>query len=1074
MVKGLFGYALAGWTFALGAGVDSDRAVARLPDAGAVSTPVAFRGELRKQGPGTTTVARDDLCAVGVARLAVADGTLAVSTAEDTVSYLPPSQILDGAAIWLDAARSATILPAEGVAGSVGTWLDVRETGDGSVEHPYAYPRAVAFTNLAHSAVYAPEPEGWFPRYVPAADGACAYVDFGGYSSGRNVRFVSADGTGFAVNGVRQAFAVLGTQDGHYGFVFNPGSENAVFAPKDYKTLQKGTLPTAFLQPTGGWRTLASGLFRVDGEAVDPSATGPSGGYQLLDITPGNGGWHVEGLFSHGTIASEENGYRQGGGRLCEVILFAAPLAESNRVAVAAYLQRKWGTRGAVLSLATSGAGRVLKTGEGIWAPNVLNGSEGYGTPRVALAGGSFDGAQPIAFEVLAGTALEASATGVVSVAEAPAGRVVKTGTGTLAVGALAPDTSHLAVREGTLRFVQRASGVSAFPTNLVGAIEDPSFEAFADAGIEPDYDRNLSPDMPTHGWRSVRLEDSTEDGKVARWTDDSTAGYYRYNVQGQCYPDGIHCGVLHIRGGLETTVTLPADGVYRLSFWIAQRPGYVGHETHVLIDGEEVAQVQAREKAWQPCAFRLPWLAAGPHTLTLRSDANNSKDYRTANGGDSSVISGNTVALVDDFRMDWLEAGTAGVALANPSFESASYAFGRTYLENPATLGGWTCETADAADAVVVERIGSGRETALRPAEGCRHLVLRGTARIAQTVRVARAGAYRLSFAAASTAADARTTNTRAEIEVFWNGVSCGTVRTTDWMKRSSFTVEVATDGAAVELAFAGGGSLVALDDVRLEALDPAVVLDETFTREGTFSLADWTCVGEPSEIHDGAGVVEGQREDRIVGAWCDVDYDDRHCVGVRNRATLTRTVTFPEAGTYRLSVAAIDRFYRYNGRPEELNLFGGQEFRAWYARGGVTNEIGRFAPDTRERWVRHAFLFEVPEAGEGVIGFSGLKESAQKVAGSTRYFSCGGLLDGIVVEKVVREAVPTLSKKLEIDVDEGVVLALDYLGTNAVRAVRYAGRSHVGVLDAATCPFITGPGCLFTRPQGTLLLVR
>lgn len=1067
MAKEMIGCALAACALAAGAGV------ARLPDAGAASGPRTFTGELRKQGPGTTSVARDDLCAVGAARLVVADGTLAVAAADGAPPSLPAPAALDAAALWLEAARPATILPADGVAGTVGTWLDARETGDGSAANPYVRPRAVAFTNLAHSAVYAPEPEGWFPRYVPAADGACAYVDFGGYSSGRNVRFVSADGTGFAVNGVRQAFAVLGTQDGHYGFVFNPGSENAVFAPKDYKTLQKGTLPTAFLQPTGGWRTLASGLFRVDGEAVDPSATGPSGGYQLLDITPGNGGWHVEGLFSHGTIASEENGYRQGGGRLCEVILFAAPLAESNRVAVAAYLQRKWGTRGAVLSLATSGAGRVLKTGEGIWAPNVLNGSEGYGTPRVALAGGSFDGAQPIAFEVLAGTALEASATGVVSVAEAPAGRVVKTGTGTLAVGALAPDTSHLAVREGTLRFVQRAFGASAFPTNLVGAIEDPSFEAFADAGIKPDTDRSLKPDAPTHGWRSVRLEGSTEDGKVTRWTDDPAAHYY-YNVPGQRYPDGVYCGVLHIRGGLETALTLPADGVYRLSFWIAQRPGYVGHETHILIDGEEVAQVQTREKAWQPCAFRLPWLAAGVHTLTLRSDANNSKAYRDATGGDSTVIPGNTVALVDDFRVDWLEAGTADVTLANPSFESAPFAFGRTYLENPASLGGWACETAGAADAVVVERIGNGRETALRPAEGCRHLVLRGTARIAQTVRVARAGAYRLSFAAASTAADARTTNTRAEIEVFWNGVSCGTVRTTDWMKRSSFTVEVATDGAAVELAFAGGGSLVALDDVRLEALDPAVVLDETFTREGAFSMADWTCVGEPSEIHDGAGVVEGQREDRIVGAWCDVDYDDRHCVGVRNRATLARTVTFPEAGTYRLSVAAIDRFYRYNGRPEELNLFGGQEFRAWYARGGVTNEIGRFAPDTRERWVRHAFLFEVPEAGEGEIGFSGLKESAQKVAGSTRYFSCGGLLDGIVVEKVVREAVPTLPGKLEIDVDEGAALALDYLGTNEVRAVRYAGRSLVGVLDAAVCPFITGPGCLFTRPQGTLLLVR
>lgn len=1065
MAKEMIGCALAACALAAGAGV------ARLPDAGAASGPRTFTGELRKQGPGTTSVARDDLCAVGAARLVVADGTLAVAAADGAPPPLPAPAALDAAALWLDAARPATILPADGVAGTVGTWLDARETGDGSAANPYVRPRAVAFTNLAHSAAYAPDPEGWFPRYVPASGGACAYVDFGRYSSGRNVRFAAADGSGFAVGGVRQAFAVLGTQDGGYGFVFNPGSSHAVFAPKNYKALAEGTLPTAFLQPAGGWRTLASGLFRVDGRPVDPSVSGPNGGYQLLDITPGRDGWHVEGLFSHNAIANDNDGYRQGGGRLCEVILFASPLDESNRVAVTAYLQRKWGTRGAALSLATAGAGRVLKTGDGDWTLATLDGSESRETPRVALAGGSFDGAQPVAFEALAGTALAASATGVVAAAEAPAGTVVKTGTGTLAVDALAPDVAHLAVREGTLRFAPRAFGASAFPTNLVGTIEDPSFEAFADAGIKPDTDRSLKPDAPTHGWRSVRLEGSTEDGKVTRWTDDPAAHYY-YNVPGQRYPDGVYCGVLHIRGGLETALTLPADGVYRLSFWIAQRPGYVGHETHILIDGEEVAQVQTREKAWQPCAFRLPWLAAGVHTLTLRSDANNSKAYRDATGGDSTVIPGNTVALVDDFRVDWLEAGTADVTLANPSFESAPFAFGRTYLENPASLGGWACETAGAADAVVVERIGNGRETALRPAEGCRHLVLHGAARIAQTVRVARAGTYRLSFAAASTAADARTTNTRAEIGVFWNGASCGTVRTTDWTRRYAFTVQVAADNAAVELAFAGGGSLVALDDVRLEALDTAAVLDETFTQEG--ALADWTCVGEPSEIHDGAGLVEGQREDRIPGAWCDVDYDDRHCVGVRNRATLARTVTFPEAGTYRLSVAAIDRFYRYNGRPEELNLFGGQEFRAWYAHGGVTNEIGRFAPDTRERWVRHAFLFEVPEAGEGVIGFSGLKESAQKIAGSTRYFSCGGLLDGIVVEKVARAAAPTLPKDLDIDVDEGASLALDAPVTNEVRTVRYAGRFHAGVLDAATCPFITGPGALFARPRGTLLLVR
>lgn len=425
MAKEMIGCALAACALAAGAGV------ARLPDAGAASGPRTFTGELRKQGPGTTSVARDDLCAVGAARLVVADGTLAVAAADGAPPPLPAPAALDAAALWLDAARPATILPADGVAGTVGTWLDARETGDGSAANPYVRPRAVAFTNLAHSAAYAPDPEGWFPRYVPASGGACAYVDFGRYSSGRNVRFAAADGSGFAVGGVRQAFAVLGTQDGGYGFVFNPGSNHAVFAPKNYKTLAEGTLPTAFLQPAGGWRTLASGLFRVDGRPVDPSVSGPNGGYQLLDITPGRDGWHVEGLFSHNAIANDNDGYRQGGGRLCEVILFATPLDESNRVAVAAYLQRKWGTRGAALSLATAGAGRVLKTGDGDWTLATLDGSESRETPRVALAGGSFDGAQPVAFEALAGTALAASATGVVAAAEAPAGTVVKTGTGT-------------------------------------------------------------------------------------------------------------------------------------------------------------------------------------------------------------------------------------------------------------------------------------------------------------------------------------------------------------------------------------------------------------------------------------------------------------------------------------------------------------------------------------------------------------------------------------------------------------------------------------------------------------------
>ena len=170
--------------------VDPDAATRYLAD-GTASSEQVFHGDLVKQGTGTNALSLADVHTSN-GRIVVADGTLNVTGAAASNAPEKPWSILSNAVVWLDASLPQTIDFVEGSAVNVSQWRDVRETGDGTTAHPYVYRRAVAITNLGHSATYAPDPNGWFPTYSPAANGENAYVDFGQYSSGRMVRFRNA------------------------------------------------------------------------------------------------------------------------------------------------------------------------------------------------------------------------------------------------------------------------------------------------------------------------------------------------------------------------------------------------------------------------------------------------------------------------------------------------------------------------------------------------------------------------------------------------------------------------------------------------------------------------------------------------------------------------------------------------------------------------------------------------------------------------------------------------------------------------------------------------------------------
>lgn len=1022
--------------------LDPEDATTYLTDNAASSK--IFKGDLVKQGAGETALSLADVHTAN-GRIVIADGTLAVSGAATANDPGKPWSVLSNAVVWLDASLPETIKFTEGSSVNVGEWRDVRETGAGTAASPYLYMRAVSYTNLGHHATYAPDPNGWFPTYSPAENGENAYVDFGQYSSGRMVYFQDAGGNKKQIKYLRHAFVVLGTHGGHYGFIFNPGDGNAVYVPQSYSSLVNCNLNN-FIQSAGGWSILLSGVFRVDGKAIDPSAGKPNGAYQLLDIKTGKTGWQVEGLFSHGVLADAGTGYRQGGGRLCEIILFDRTLNESERLRVEAYLRHKW--FGAQVSI-----------------PSWTVGEQG----SVCLEAGRLDLADPIALSVRGAAMYDATTGGVERTASSGA-TFVKTGDGELVIGDVASAITKIDVRDGTLRLRQGVSGL--IPSNLSGYIEDPSFEAFSDTAVS---DTGFSLDSTgKHGWKTYG---SHEAGAIAKWK----TGGGNFNVAGMPYPDGNYVGILHIRGGLQTTVTLPADGIYKLSYWVAQRPNYKGHEHRVLIDGMPVAEVKAWDSSsnWHRVSFRLPWLSAGEHTLVLASDDNNSTSSRTVNFSvaDSIMSTGNLVALVDDFRVDWIESGIGQVEVNNASFEVTSFS-ARGYEQNPADLGGWEYVSTDGTNYVFLDQTWNDQSRLHPAADGCRILNLVKQVQIGQNITFPAAGTYQLTFAAASTKQDVADYGGKLRFLLADNEI--GTLDFGDnggIMKTYSlpFTVSAGNLSAKLVIASLRERSVVSIDDIRItKAASDSVV------EENTFDPAGWSKDEPQSSVRDGAGKVDWMplADSDAQASWGYVTYGfDSKRVGIRNNASIWRTVTFPSAGVYRLSIASIGRFYRAYGTtdPAMVRLYGGNAFNVWVAKGGVTNVVGMFGVDDCERFVTHRFLFELPEGGDWEVGFSGLKESEHKIAGSNDWHSNGGVLDNLVIEKVTAAAKPSVPNDAEIDVADGATLALDYIGTNVVSSVRHAGRRFSGEISATTCPgFVTGAGALFVQPEGLLIIIR
>jgi RNA polymerase sigma-70 factor (ECF subfamily) len=209
------------------------------------------------------------------------------------------------------------------------------------------------------------------------------------------------------LNDIRAVFMVVGSQEGG-GILL--GSSAAQNTQDFYRNawVDPGR-PIFNASGTGAAQALLNGPFYLNGNRINPAATGYNGLFQLVEAYP-------TGPVRASAFAGDRNTANGNGcQRLCEVILYNRELTAQEQVNTAEYLMRKWFGRGTPRGGALQRVGSVS--------------ADGGGTLDVA---GETD---YLSVERYAGS-----------------GDVVKTGDGTLVLKSVAVADGALDVRAGTVR----------------------------------------------------------------------------------------------------------------------------------------------------------------------------------------------------------------------------------------------------------------------------------------------------------------------------------------------------------------------------------------------------------------------------------------------------------------------------------------------------------------------------------------------------------------------------------------------------------------------------------------------
>ena len=1158
------GLALAAWGGGIAVGY-RQRGVVDVPD-GAVSNVdsvvLGNQSTLYKTGAGTLAVNGGALKSVTDERLTVLEGAVNVTMSADADFTTPPA-ICDIAAFWVNASSVATtngvVEEGETPPAYVSKWLDVRETDPESPTRYYALPRWC--TSEAYPAtLYGVDP-------VTATFDGRDGVYFGGATSGQYMRWCKA-GAEAQVSRIRHLFVVQAVTNcvGHFVGLIGGGRDGPYLNTTGKETLAyDGT--TAFAYPRADiCKPSGSAGYYLNGVKVDARFTSAKRAWQLWeidyhDVLPAANNFGCCG-FQEGQILRG----RQGMDYIGEILVFTNRLKEAERADVERYLLAKWnlpqyksysirppsmeialaagasatvtGADGAVTPpLAFAGAGTVTKDGAGVLALGptdglAFTGDFAWNAGKVRFQGGNLPPLTVRAGEKYAFANYNAtsnpsmdgdlrSGLTCTKTADAGAGTVETTGNGWLRVHTVSNDVKRLKVGMGTanlgsvLQLEGRVRAAAApAPGGARATFANPDLEMPFAIG-QANFDRTVVTSGNTlNGWTSragAYCLICTQAPRSARtwsqWVDDSI----------EIPRPGTNILQQVGAGTFSTTVSVPAAGVYELSFDAASRYSYNAGSNvnttrgtpYYYADQQPQAEIylgrtwETREKVgdlpvgcrrFERYRYRIEVPEAGNWELGFRTlDSGWDACLFMDNFEMTRVAEPTTVETfkIPNGNFDRLVRPTSDISLTHP------YVHGRFCTLNE--VEGWTLSVANpnvrygnlltnGVIGVVTSGIpvNYGGYMQLFPLadciEGSAALAFVSTGGVAATTFTVPPGTWRLrglvrryplfyegdywqTGAPSLKAVITRGDGTAVEL----GAVRPATQVMTPMTWPNAFTV-AADEQVTLSLSQAAGNAVGMLDDLELVKVETEdrgnLIANADFESD-----SDWTVYFVPDlprTKYYWGGRHPMTAETKYRGY---ASYSGNYFLRLQNVRGAYQDVTVPQAGLHRFTMHVRAR--------ADGTWYANNPVRVWLAQGGTTNVLATTPTLYSRNWMEVSYLVDVPAAGTWRLGIEG--RCRPEVIERENAGGANADLDAYIDDvSLVRcrdtvDAVPTLPHDLKIEVAEGAQLLLDFTGTAKCGPVTYDGVVHVGTIDASTHPeFVTGMGTLESASDGTAIIFR
>ncbi len=988
-----------------------------------------------------------------------------VSLSEDSSSAtVEAPACLQKAAMWLDANDLA--------AGAVETWLDHRDVTAGQNMYPCMKQTTVEKQPTA------------------GTDGASkAWVYFGGYGSGKYGAFFNAARTGTTKIEVVHAFLVAKVVDSS-GFWF--GMNNSY-----YVSFHASLTGATYWGGIDSSPAVLAGQTFIDGERIDGSATSVKAGVQLIEWEAGECAAPIMNFFNDRSIAG-----RSGGDNIGEVLLFTSRLSSVERQQVEMYLMKKWESDcqpGRATVRLAEGAIVALEGGETVPVTVRGDGTVDKTTAGSLYFGDAVQGASDAAMHVTSGELIlekgeiklavgsgeallsSKDAYGVTTLtrsADVEAGAAaVSGGAGAYRLEKIPSTVSNLTLTCGTLALGSRtdsADGVRVRTTSagLFATMSNPGFESF-------DGQRKKNDMFWTESGWTFTKGTSYSDWFVFK----KNVGNYSSYGGNVPMPEGIYSMGFNFhrddpRGATATAstqVSFPKDGDYLLTFADAPRyPTWSPVDNYNTYAGTAVELALTREgfarnsiatyyvnglytkDAYRPQRFLVRDVKAGDYTFEINMT--------------KTVDVGERLSIFDDFKFRLVESDVAEFTcpVPNGDFEHYSLTTPETFDLNR-TAEGWTfSDTAGGEMAAVgpltpqvlgaVGGSSSADATYMRlplflnasSFYGQGQLAFFGNQGTATTAAfVPQQGNWRLRCRVAHSPSSMMNWNGQAinGDGVFQAGVSVngaaeqvlGTLTVTSTLfVTETFPAAFACDGTefiVLTLRQTKASGNLRVDDLEL-------VRDDNLVAGGDFSsLSAWTT----------DSWIESPDFSRYYGK----TVLDGKALNVTRQASAAQMVSFPEAGTYRLSFWACGRAY-YVNEDDALPLMSlaQNRIRFYLAKDSSEREIYRTEKINSTNFVHYAAIFKVDTAGEYTFGLQGTETNDRSA-----------WIDNVRIEKVAAASAPELPENATILVrlSEGEKLRLDYPGSAIVRELKVNGRALRGEVNETTCPdYVTGPGTI------------